>query len=563
MNENDFSIGREQVLEANPLLDLVELSGAKIKNKGIERVTNLCPKTNHRKDHYCVSINVEKQIWHCHDCGIGGSVIDWVATASNRNPAEVFKEMAMEVSARMAAAIPVNGTGESRMVATYDYTDSQGNLIYQVCRYEPKTFRQRQPDRNGGWKWTMDGATRVLYRLPEVLVASEVICAEGEKDCDNLVEIGFVATCNVGGAGKWLDAYSEFLKGKDVIIIPDNDEPGRKHSELILESIKETANSIKIVSVPKPSKDATDYIKTFHEPELAKSTLRVLFDKSPHAISPLPIYTMSQMESRYIQFQRSDHPITLSFAGFLPSLSKRVRPMIPGEVVFILASTGVGKTVLAQAIARHAKPMPTLFFELELPMELIFERFCQMANNCESKEVESYYKAMNKPVAGGFEDWKHVLVCPESGLSPDKIENYIRRSALKFGAPAAVVIVDYLGLLRLQAKTRYETVSYCAEALRVVAKNTNTIIVVTVQVARPDKKADSIEVGLYDGKDSGSIECSASLVLGAWRPDPATMIIKVLKNTKGTTGHEIECNFRGDTMTIDERETERHYAGIE
>jgi hypothetical protein len=32
-----------------------------------------------------------------------------------------------------------------RVVATYDYTDVKGALLYQVLRYEPKGFCQRRP----------------------------------------------------------------------------------------------------------------------------------------------------------------------------------------------------------------------------------------------------------------------------------------------------------------------------------------------------------------------------------------------------------------------------------
>jgi len=38
-----------------------------------------------------------------------------------------------------------------KIVATYDYTDESGNLLFQVVRYDPKDFRQRRPDGKGGW----------------------------------------------------------------------------------------------------------------------------------------------------------------------------------------------------------------------------------------------------------------------------------------------------------------------------------------------------------------------------------------------------------------------------
>ena len=63
----------------------------------------------------------------------------------------------------------------------------------------------------------MEGVERVLYNLPAVTKSQEGWICEGEKDADNLTALGYVATCNVGGAGKWLDGYTESLKGKDVV----------------------------------------------------------------------------------------------------------------------------------------------------------------------------------------------------------------------------------------------------------------------------------------------------------------------------------------------------------
>jgi hypothetical protein len=84
-----------------------------------------------------------------------------------------------------------------KVVATYDYKDSDGNLLYQNCRLEPKDFRQRRPD-GKGWNWSLAGleGRRVLYRLPELLSlpdATAFVC-EGEKDTDNVIKLGYCAT---------------------------------------------------------------------------------------------------------------------------------------------------------------------------------------------------------------------------------------------------------------------------------------------------------------------------------------------------------------------------------
>ena len=87
----------------------------------------------------------------------------------------------------------------SHIVATYDYTDEHGNLLYQVVRYQPKEFKQRHPAVGGGWIWKK-GPRQVLYRLPEVLEAPIVFVVEGERDVETLRDYGFVATTNAGGA---------------------------------------------------------------------------------------------------------------------------------------------------------------------------------------------------------------------------------------------------------------------------------------------------------------------------------------------------------------------------
>jgi hypothetical protein len=86
--------------------------------------------------------------------------------------------------------------GNSGPVAVYDYTDEDGELLFQVCRFEPKDFRQRRPDGNGGWIWSTRDVRRVLYQLPKIVAAQRVAIAEGEKDCNAITKSGIVATCN-------------------------------------------------------------------------------------------------------------------------------------------------------------------------------------------------------------------------------------------------------------------------------------------------------------------------------------------------------------------------------
>jgi putative DNA primase/helicase len=143
--------------------------------------------------------------------------------------------------------------GGRRMVSAYNYCDEQGEILYQVLRYVPKDFRQRRPDGKGGWDWSMAGVRRVLFGLPELLAADPsriVFVVEGEKDVLTARKMGLLATTNAGGAGKWCEGYTETLRGRPVIVIPDNDYPGKAHAKLVSEALQGVAKAVRVLELP-------------------------------------------------------------------------------------------------------------------------------------------------------------------------------------------------------------------------------------------------------------------------------------------------------------------------
>ncbi len=161
--------------------------------------------------------------------------------------------------------------GQRSMVATYDYRDEHGDLLFQTVRYLPKDFRQRQPKPEGGWEWNVKGVRVVPYRLPELLadLTRPVVVVEGEKDCDNLARIGVLATCNAGGAGKWTAEHAAYLRGRKVIILPDNDDAGRNHAQRAARSLWGIAETVRIVELPglPPKGDVSDWLASGGTPE--------------------------------------------------------------------------------------------------------------------------------------------------------------------------------------------------------------------------------------------------------------------------------------------------------
>jgi len=146
-----------------------------------------------------------------------------------------------------------------KVVAQYDYFDEAGVLLYQVQRLDPKSFRQRTPTKNG-WSYKLGDVRRVLYRLPELLAApTRPVClVEGEKDVDNLRRIGLLATTIAGGAGAWRPEYADQLRDRTVVILPDNDEPGRQFA---MQASTWLLRSLIVVLPGLPEKgDASDWI---------------------------------------------------------------------------------------------------------------------------------------------------------------------------------------------------------------------------------------------------------------------------------------------------------------
>ncbi len=172
---------------------------------------------------------------------------------------------------------------------TATYTDPHGEPRYQVRRWDGpdgKRIRQYRADGHGGWTPGMDGVTRTPYHLPEVLVARQVVIVEGERKCD-LLRAAFAAagaegiaiTTAPGGAGKWRPEYAPYLAGRDVLVLPDADAPGRAHAEAVAASVRPYAHRLRVLDLPglPPKGDVADWLGAGH----TTTELRALVNAAP------------------------------------------------------------------------------------------------------------------------------------------------------------------------------------------------------------------------------------------------------------------------------------------
>lgn len=215
----------------------------------LERLTNanktkngwsaLCPAHDDRKASLSVSEGEDgRALIKCH---------------AGCDPSDICDAVGLRLADLMAAN-GGNGNSElhSRVVAKFDYRDEGGNLLFQVLRYEPKDFRQRKPKLGGGWEWRVKGVRVIPYRLPELLSNPDAVVyvVEGEKDVDSLGGLGLIATCNAMGAGNWTAEHAAFLKGRIVVVLPDNDDAGLNHALAVRQSLSGVAASVKVVQLP-------------------------------------------------------------------------------------------------------------------------------------------------------------------------------------------------------------------------------------------------------------------------------------------------------------------------
>jgi hypothetical protein len=179
------------------------------------------------------------------------------------------EQVVSKLGLTLADLFPRTGNDRGKIVATYEYPDEHGDLLFQVVRFDPKDFKQRRPDGNGGWVWNLKGVRRVLYRLPQILKADTVYVVECEKDADRLWSLGFPATTSPHGAGKWREEYSQYLASKRVVILPDNDESGEQHVLQVARSLLPVAAAVKIVRLPglPPKGDVSDWLAAGHTKE--------------------------------------------------------------------------------------------------------------------------------------------------------------------------------------------------------------------------------------------------------------------------------------------------------
>ena len=299
-------------------------------------------------------------------------------------PVEICEALDLNIMSLFKDDDGAKSSSPSREVARYNYIDLVGNLKFTKIRYEPKRFKITPPGQDG-----------LLYNLPAVAKAvragETIYVVEGEKDVDTATSYGMTATTMPYGAGRWPDYGTRSLDGaKRIVIVADQDEPGRKHAQTVLTALQEVCDDVTVVE--------SAHGKDLHDHLTGGGTASDLIESKPPLPNVVPLDQFLAMGG-----ERE----TLWGEGAVNLWASRESLMICGQ-------TGAGKSTLAQQVifARlgigdstvlgyPVKPASRcLYFALDRPYQIMrgMSRLCQSVAPEAMEELSQRFLVHHAPL---------------------------------------------------------------------------------------------------------------------------------------------------------------------
>lgn len=206
--------------------------------------------------------------WKCHSsagCG-SGNLIDLYMRVRKIDFDRALDELCDRFGIKGPPKRPARPVRSGPPTATYVYEDHERQPRMRVLRFDDpgggKRFVQQRPDEGGGWISGVKGVDLIPFKLPDWMDREFVVLVEGEKCALALWSLGVPATTTPAGAGNWREEYAHWFTGKRVLIIPDNDAPGRGYGIAAGRDIVKVAAEVRWLDLPDlgPKEDVADWI---------------------------------------------------------------------------------------------------------------------------------------------------------------------------------------------------------------------------------------------------------------------------------------------------------------
>lgn len=375
----------------------------------------------------------------------------------------------------------------------------------------------------------------------------DVYICEGEIDTMYLDQLGYVV-CGIPGADTFKEEWvSWFENARRVFVLLDADDAGRKGADKIKSML---GAKTRVVELPVPDgEDSTDIQDYFLRDGYSTED----FDKLIEAYRGTRLFTVGDA-----LIDRAEMLTAQGLQLGWKDLDHWIHPgILPGQVMVVLAKTGVGKTAWVSQVLHNLSEyfvfqnhdheavgpgIPTLMLSLEQTKGELVERMWRISRLYDPWMTDAQFKFA----------YKAIRLNDENRIPPGDLRILIEEYAEDVGVMPQLLVLDYLGYWArsFKAKSRYEQVSDAIMELKAMAKEFKVPIIVPHQVSRGGRRGERLELDF--ARDSGVVEETADFAFSLWAPhtkedredqqtgvlDRADVRLEILKSRHGGVGRE-------------------------
>jgi hypothetical protein len=386
------------------------------------------------------------------------------------------------------------------------------------------------------WRLTYP-ETRPLYGLDRLTVAPDdtVYVVEGEKCAELLSTLGLTATTSPAGAKAAERADWSPLAGRNVVVLPDADDPGRGYAAAVHEHLARLDPPAKACTVALPGlgdgEDAVEFVGRVHGGDLAAGR-KAIEELAERAIAGIRVRRQRLTLAEVLADPRlRARPETIA-SGWLPwDDAQPFGAVERGTVSILAAPPGCFKTAtmlrMARGFAEQGHRVEWLAGEMQ-PQTLVRRMLCQCARLGQAALMSEAMPPDHAARLGeaqdrlsGLGDRMAITAAPIGLAELDRAAD-----------AAAVVFVDYLQLVRHPEPSvrGHERIEDIMARLTELAQRTGAAFVVA---AAQGREGGGERRGIHNAtRGSSSIEYSADAIYCAEEPTP--------EERRSPAGFEIE-----------------------
>lgn len=417
------------------------LSRFRVAKQGTDSAQAFCPVHNGGNEKHpslTISNKNGKTLLYCHVCGREGT-------------AAILEAVGMKMSDLM----PENRSGKTlkqfaeyrggQFVESYDYSGESG-YAYTKCRVlmpdGSKKFlfcrtdicnhviEYKVPDRQ---------QYKALYPFKALQAARDdngvILYVEGEKDASRASADGFHAITS-GGANDWTDDLVDYFKGLNVIVVPDNDEPGIASAKKIAQAMTAKGIAVKMIRWDEGFQkkgDYSDFIESFQNRAAGITAFKRKIEEAEEPEDPEGL--------AFVYGQDTFFDADADFDSIIPKTPWLIEGILAeGETALLSGASKAGKSYLATQIAVCAAMGLNLFDRFKCrPISVLYLNAENVKNDARGR-LQKIERAMHVDPNNGK---KIRTFCVDGKFEPiNKIKNSLLHDIRKFGY--GLIIIDPL-----------------------------------------------------------------------------------------------------------------------